>query len=217
MTQLSAEDFHQRYVGTFIRHIQPDKKYSLIHVDHVHINSNNHNNGLLEVTSINSGSASLKYPTCAESLDLSQPNPGYFNLASYALYLFKYPDRQWRRGITGKNSELCNPLQSVLPDLHIYCPTIGFKSVEALFEKNFCPTIELALEALNKTHMSIALSSKLMLSLSPTTDTSVLLWWGCTPVGKLVNQAFQICDPTFEQEVFDEFRNLGINRQWMSF
>ena len=217
MTQLSAEDFNQRYTGTFIRHLQPDKSYNLIHIDHVHISPTNHNNGMLEVTSLNGGSASLKYPACLENLDLNQPNPGYFNLQNCAIYFFKYPDRQWRRGITNKNVELYNPLQSILPETHIYCPTLSFKSVAALFDKNFCPTMEMAIECLNHTHMSVALSSKLMVSLSPSPESPMVLWWGCTPVGKLVNQSFKISDPTFEQEVFDEFRKLDINRQWMSF
>ena len=212
---LSADDFNQRYVGTFIRQLQPDKNLRLIHVDHIHIRSQH--DGMVEITSLNDGSASLKYPACLSNLDLSQPDPGYFNLNNFALYFFRYPDRQWRRGISGKNAEFYNPLQLLLPDIRLYRPTLSFSAVNATFEKSFCPTIEMAIGALNNKHMSIALSSKLMLSLSPTTDVPYVLWWGCTPVGKFMDGVFKICDPIFEQEIFDEFRKLGIDRQWINF
>jgi hypothetical protein len=212
---LSAADFNQRYRHTFIRWKSPQGVVP-IHISSVHVLTDK--KGIVEFSTKHTGSGSLNYPDCLSVFDLSQPTPGYFNLNGAAIYFFKYPDRQWSRGICNANSELYNPLKQLIPYVSVYVPTLGYATANAMFNREFIFDIREVINRLEKgDHLSVAISPKMMVSLSPSEEAPYLLWYGCNPIGQWKDNKFEICDKNYEQEVIDECRLLGVPHQWIKF
>lgn len=215
MSVLSTADFQQRYRHTFIRWKSP-QGLTPIYISNVQAITDK--KGVVEFGTKSSGSGTLNYPDCWDLLDLSQPIPGYFNINGFAIYFFKYPERQWSRGICTTNSEFYNPLKHLVPAAHIYLPILGHATAMALFNREFVFDIGEVIRRLREdTHVSVAISPKIMVSLSPSEESPYLLWYGCHPIGKWLNEQFEICDHNFEQEIVDECRNLGIQHRWIKF
>lgn len=214
--ELSLADFNQRYRHTFIRW---KSKEGLVPVYVAQVAGTANGKGIIGFERIKEEAFTLIYPDCLEQLDLSQPMPGFFNLNEFAIYFFRYPDRQWHRGLSNTNTEFFNPLKILTRDIHFYKPSLSNGTANALFNRKFITDISEVINKLTNSHCSIALSPKLMISLSPIKEGRFLLWWGCTPVGLWSDkdEKFHIKDLTFDQELIDEFKKLNITSQWMKF
>lgn len=212
--KLSVQDFNQRYQNTFVRW-KCDDGLAVAKVVNVVADGDDFS-GLMELTT-NKGSVILKYPDCLNTITFTQPNSGYFNFNGYGLYLFKFPERQWKRSLCKSNSEIYNPLARLLGTGVYFC-NWSWASIVNMFEKNFVPDVAKAIDMMQQIEInSVALSSNVLISKSPSVDFNYVLWYGINPVGYLnKNNRFQVEDATFEQEIHDEFSKQGLNLTWLT-
>lgn len=210
---LTVEEFNQRYVSTYVRWRRAkDSGFVPAHINQAH------GSGFQGVVDIESGGHSevLPYPRCLDVLDLESPEAGYFSNNGHALYLFKYPERQWRRGLCNANAEIYNPFSRLFVG-GVYQCGFGMKAIQAIFSGGHVQDIGHAIGMLSSEVFSVPISRSIMVSHAPVNSKSpVLLWYGLSPVSMLENGRFRVEDPIFEQEVHDEFRNLG-QLKWMNF
>ena len=209
----NIHEFARKYAGTFIKYRQPTTgKYfaaSVIGTDE--------NDKSLNLSVEDLGIVLLSYPSGLSFLDVSSPSAGYFNHRGNAIFLFKNPARQWRRGVCSDNHELYNPLKRLFKE-GIYRPTFVASTITSVFNPQYVPIHE-AWSKLKDDHrlVSIACSASLMLSKSPMTmrNDQPLVWYKTTPVGVICDQKIVVKDQMFEQEIIDELTKLG-ETNWIS-
>lgn len=149
-----------------------------------------------------------------QCLDLDPPEPGYFNHNGHALYLFKTPARQWRRGFCADNHEIYNPFRKIL-NTGAYKPGFGALTISSIFAPKYADDPETACQKLTGDCYSIALSKHLMLSKSPLENKPFpMIWFNCDPVGFVRGNRFVIEDDIFQQEIEDELNRIG-HQRWI--
>lgn len=203
MNPLPINDFNQRYTATYIQYYNKDTKISEVaYVEGCDVDIEGH--GMIHLMFANR-QAHLRYPECWPELNLSIPDVGYFNINGFAVYVFRYAERQWRRGFCNGNTELYNPFKRIIA-MDIYRPRLNMASANKIFNREFIRDCgRVAYDILNnKEVVSCALNQSLMFSKSPITDTKMLVWYNLNPVAQLEgDHTIVVKDETFKQELYD--------------
>ena len=209
----SIHEFARKYSGTFLKYRQPSTGACFASA----VVGSDENSSTLQLSVEELGGVVINYPQGLTFLDLSAPGAGYFNHRGNAIFLFKNPARQWRRGICADNHELYNPLKRLFKE-GIYRPSFVASTITSVFNPKYVSVGD-AWAKLRDDHrlVSIACSPSLMLSKSPMTmrNDQPLIWYKTTPVGFIQEQKIKIKDQMFEQEVVDELTKLGASN-WIS-
>lgn len=205
----SIEEFSRKYNGTYVRYKSKTGTEFTAFINGVDTLDN-----LVSLELHDGGIVSGSYPRILGQLTLEIPDSGYFNYNGFALYLFKVPARQWRRGMCSENCELYNPFRRLFKE-SVYRPMFGITTANSIFKKNY-KSPEQAIELLStKKLASCALNRTLALSKSPMVDKSLLLWYKTNPVGLVHHDKFYVLDELHEQEITDELTRSGFH-SWTS-
>lgn len=196
----TIEDFAQKYLETYFKY-----KNSIVYLLKINFSTNTIRLKISKDKVIN-----LKYPDELNDLDLSTPKLGYFNYNKHALFLYRHPGRQWKKGFSLSNHKIVNPVQILVQNVSLYKPIIDLKLAKIAFKNTIFQNIgELITRLDSKKIFSGAISSNLALSQSLTKNIGPLIWYGPNPVGYIENSKFVLRDLEFSQEVHDELNRLG--------
>ena len=209
----SLDEFSRKYNETYFQYKNAAKQLLTCQLTQIDISDKQ-----IAINTHSQGTLFQKYPGCLESIFLETPNAQYFNYNKYAIYLFKVPARQWKRGLCIDNHELYNPLQKLFDENRIYKPVFNLNCINHIFNPSYVEPTYACNLLLTKKVISVAIAPYIMLSLSPIENSDLLiLWYKTQPVGFIQAEMYncQIKDVNFEQEIIDEFRKLGITN-WIN-
>jgi len=130
---------------------------------------------------------------------------------------FRFPDRQWKRGISSGNSTMIDPLRDLklaYADIRKYIArtfNVSYLELEAAFSGEYYSLQEALTELASSKRESCALSPVFGLSLSPINTEEAILWKHTSMVGTVSFSSKDICikDKTFEQEILDFLARKG--------
>ena len=208
----SLEEFSRKYMDTYIKYITlEDKKINSAKVLSIDLS---YKKICLFVYGI--GDIIINYPKGLQNLNLDSPKSGFFNFNNHAIYLFKVPARQWKRGLCSDNYEFYNPFKCFFKS-GVYCPMFGDRAIQAIINPEYLKIHETIINLESNPHMrSIAINPNIMLSKSPVTNNrEPLIWYKTTPVGFIQSGKFSIQDELYEQEIHDELTRMN-EGQWIS-
>jgi hypothetical protein len=211
---MSTETFRQRYELTFIRG-NFEGRSEVIFIAGIE-------GGLVEIHTNKSGTSNHKVHYTEgffKCLNLDMPKIGLFNLSGFALHLFRVPMRQNRQGLCEGNHGLVNPLQYLFSEGILYHPKfMSMKIAVAAYEPQYPASVVDALAELNKANKiaSIALSSNVFISKSPTESPYPLIWYRMSPVGHVIDGQIWVKDERYKQELADECIRKGLDFTWKS-
>src|SRR5688572_17607554 len=108
-----ADDFQQKYVGTFCRYLSPlTKRKEVFMVSAVMYNGDAPFDFTLY--NPNKGEIMLTYDTDAD-IDFSYPETGYFQHGKFAYFFRRRNARQWKKGICDGTVRIEWPYETIYP------------------------------------------------------------------------------------------------------
>lgn len=124
-----------------------------------------------------------------QSLNLNPPKLGYMNSRGRARYLVRIPSRNWRQGITNRNTQELSWTTSDFPRFRSVSVTEDHVKGLKLMLQNDYPSIPYAMEALSRGDCSeIALSKVLCL------DSNLNLLYKGRSIGSFANEQISLLE-----------------------
>ena len=200
-----AEDFRQRYEGTFCRYTSPySKKQEIFQV--LYVDREGHDEPpRITIHNKNNGELFLSYTTEA-FLDFTFPSTGYFQHEDVALTFERVFTRQWKKGICSGTCCIRNPYSSIADVGQRY--GVNEKTVASAFAPVTNISLSKAIEKLeSKEFLSVALNKKMAIGLGD--GKEFLLWYDDEPIAEVMDSRVKMANPLFEQEVRDFLRDTG--------
>ena len=170
---------------------------------------------LISVKGLKTGGCILNWEDSNQSFDYSFPKVGLFNYEYGMVYFYRLPERQWKRGIVGSNSQMVDPLKDIklkIPELYKFYNSkigLGFKELEAAYSEQFPSCIDDAVaDLLSFKYEARAISPMFGLSLSSMDESSLILWKHTSMIGllSLKEKEIVIKNQAFAQEIADYLR-----------
>ena len=176
------EEFRKSYDGTYIR-ILFEKGTNYVPVLILGGILNNEGEWIKCITR-KYGESLVKYRGSKSQFDFQFPPIGLFNYNNDMHYFYRFPERQYKKGISARNSIIRNLIG---PFRTQYIPseitTLNVITLEAVFSGNFPANLSEGLIRLSEVS-SIALNRNFGLSLSPSNDNPYpQLWKGFQMIG----------------------------------
>lgn len=214
------EEFRKQYESTYIRiKFNETSDYQVVFV--TACVSDTEKSPYFVVRSPTLGQCTVNWKDSKLSLDYTFPVLGLFNYDNSFYCFHRFPDRQWKRGISSGNSHVSDPLSSVkrgrfgLGHEVTQKSVINTDSLTAAFTRHPI-SLSNAVELLNaKKLIGVALNSTFGITLNPTINPNMLLWKHMSMIGYVHQHSneLEVIVTTFEQEVSD-FLNRQKEYDW---
>ena len=160
------------------------------------------------------GQTTVKWGDTKQRLDYEFPEPGLFNFAESFYMFHRFPDRQWKKGVSQGNARMSDPLYGIRNRIRhgnnfVTTATIDYAALTAAFSQNFPSSISDAFHVLEEPSvLGVALSPIFGITKSPTnpaSDLRCILWKHLNMIGWVdpVSRSIEVVEPFFLQEVTD--------------
>ena len=209
-------EFDKQYRNTYIRvkyEKRPEKEVVFI----VACNAEEEGAKLISVKGAKTGNCILNWADSNQTFDYDFPPIGLFNFKDGMGLFFRFPDRQWKRGVSTGNCIVVDPLRDVkmqYPDIRRLISKqleLNFQTLEAAYASVHSSIEEAIIELSTDGKEAVAVSPVFGLSLSPSNKTELLLWKHTNIVGTLPLNSIDIYvkESTFSQEIKDFLSRKG--------
>jgi hypothetical protein len=205
------EEFRKQYEKTFIRiKFESSKDYHVVSVRQCVADDDK--KPYIVVHNPKLGQCAINWNETKQDIDYSFPQIGLFNHRDRFLMFHRFPDRQWKRGVSSGNSHIADPLRDILlrvPDLRGMIHnsvSVDYPALTSAYHPDYPTNIDEALERLEKPNqLGICLNPVFGITKNPTKNEDYLMWKHLSIVGTLnkVVRTIRIEEPTFRQEVID--------------
>ncbi len=204
------EEFRKQYEKTFIRVLFESKPEALVVLVRACI-SDDEESPYIVIQHPSIGQCTLNWNASKQTINYDFPSIGLFNYKDQFMMFHRFPERQWKRGITASNSLVVDPFKGIFAcnkDLYHNRPNIGidFDSLSSAFSNKYPTNIMGAIEELTTTDtFSKALNTVFGVSRSPVMDNRLILWKHLNMIGYVIpeDKSIIVVETIFRQEVFD--------------
>jgi hypothetical protein len=207
------EEFRKQYDHTFVR-IKFEDKSDYISAIIKLCSNDDPKNPYIVAYYPKIGNITINWNASKQNIDYSFPLTGLFNADSCFFMFHRYPERQWKRGITGTNSSISDPLRDIklsFPELRATVPKLIALTSDLLdhaFVRVFPNDLQMACTMLQSPKMQgIALNPVFGLTLNHATDKDdeYILWKHLSMIGTVdvKSKTITVKEPVFYQEVMD--------------
>lgn len=204
-------EFTKQYDKTFIRvKFEGSKAHQVVVIKGCV--SDDENNPYIIVQNPVIGQCTVNWKESKQNIDYTFPKVGLFNHDSGFFMFHRFPDRQWKRGISSGNSHVSDPLFTVKNHLGrlglapYISSRVEFQTLSSAFSGFYPKSIDEAIELLlAPRQLGVALDGMFGITKSPTDSPVWLLWKHLSVIGYIHPKEHQleVVESTFQQEVSD--------------
>lgn len=205
------DEFRKQYEKTFIRiKFENTNVYKVVNI--LACISDDEKNPYFVIHNPEIGQCAIKWNDTRQSLDYSFPKVGLFNHKHGFLLFHRFPERQWKRGITSANSHIGNPLWSIytrIPDyrrLNFEFPSITYSVLESAFHGYYPTNIDDAIyEIESESICGVCINGTFGITKNPMLQKEYLFWKSLSIIGTVDvrTRTIEVIEPVFRQEVQD--------------
>lgn len=158
------------------------------------------------------GQTTVRWEDSKQEIDYEFPATGLFNHADNFYAFYRFPDRQWKKGISHGNVRIIDPInyfrQRVRHYQNFVSPkfNVDFHTLTSAFSNKYPASLDEAIQTVNRSDMiGTALNPVFGITKSPTLTTLLVLWKHLSMIGIVdpVARSIEVTERTFRQEVFD--------------
>lgn len=203
------EEFRKQYENTYIRiQFENSNTYNIVKV--VACIADDPQNSYITLHNPVLGQLSVSWNKSKQKIDYTFPAVGLFNHGNSFLMFHRFPDRQWKRGVTVGNSHIADPLRDIklsIASVRPYTPRsveLSYSVLCSAYNQHYPINLKEAIKVM-ASNEGIALNDVFGITQSPIEDNQFVLWKHLSMIGFVYPKSsiISVREDSFLQEVSD--------------